>query len=616
MHELPKEKKTFFFTDMEGSTRIAQRMGSAYAAVLERYRTIIRSAVGHYRGKEVDTAGDGFFAVFDAPPDAVHVAIAVQRAFLVESIGKDVAYKVRIGIHTGEAVPSPRGGYIGLEVHRAARVCSAAHGGQVLLSEAAAKTIGAKLPEGARLLKLGEYVLKDFDNPEPLYQLSISGLPSDFPPPRTSLQTHTIAVLPFRNLGGEAKWDNFCDGMAEEIIVALGKIQGLQVVSRASVFALKNREDMDIQEIGRQLHAGALLTGALRVSGHKLRITAELVEVESGLNLWSGRYDKQVSDVFAVQDEIAESIASALRAKLVSRQVRGISSVQTSNVTAYEYYLRGRRLYEQFSRQGVEFARQMFSKAIEEDDNYALAYCGLADCYSYLYLYVECSPKHLNAAHRISLRALEIDPLLAKAHVSRGIALSLDKHYAAAEASFDRATELDPRLYEAWYWYGRVSFTMGKLEKAARLFERANRLAPEDYQSALLAGQVYAGLGLAEKAREARQRGLENAERALRMNPADIRALYLGANGWASLGEADKAMQWLQRALVLEANDAIVQYNAACVYAQLGMPDEAFHCLERAVALGLSLREWFENDSNLDNLRQDARFKAFQARLD
>jgi adenylate cyclase len=615
MHDLPKERKTFFFTDMEGSTRIAQRLGEGYAAVLERYRSIIRSAVGHHHGQEVDTAGDGFFAVFNHPADAVAVAVAVQRAFCVENRTGSDNYHVRIGIHSGEAIRSPDGGFIGIEVHRASRVCSAAHGGQVLLSEATAQAVQRNLPAGTDLNEIGAYLLKDFDKAENLHQLIIPGVPSEFPPPRTSIQTHTIAVLPFRNTGPDEKWDNFCDGMAEEIIVVLGKVQGLHVVSRSSVFAIKNREQMNLQETARQLHATVLLTGAVRFSGRRLRVTAELVDAESGLNLWSGRYDRLMKDVFSVQDEIAANIASALRVKLVSRQVRGISSMQTTNINAYDFYLRGRRFYEQFSRQSVEFALQMFRRAIEEDDNYALAYCGLADCYSYLYLYLEDSREHLDAAQQYSMRALELDPLLAKVHVSRGIALSLDKHLVEAEASFDQAIDLDPRLYEAWYWFGRICFTEGKLEKAAHMFEKANRLSPNDYQAALLAGQVYSDLGMVEKSEAARRLGVEMAEQALDLNPGDTRALYLGANGWAALLEPEKAMLWLQRALTLEPDDAMLQYNAACVYALLGKNDEALTCLEHSVELGLSQKGWFENDSNLAPLRQEPRFKALYARL-
>jgi adenylate cyclase len=615
MYDLPKARKAFFFTDMEGSTRIAQRLGAGYAMVLERYRAIIRAAVGHHRGKEIDTAGDGFFAVFDAPAEAVAVAVAVQRAFMVESLSGGISYKVRIGIHSGEAILGPNGGYIGIEVHRASRVCNAAHGGQVLLSDATAHAVASNLPEGVRLQEVGEFWLKDFDRPEKLHQVFISGVPSEFPPPRTSLQTHTIAVLPFQNQGGDPKWDNFCDGMAEEIIVALGKVQGLQVISRSSVFALKNRKDLDFLETGRKLRASALLTGAVRFSGKRLRITAELSDVESCINLWSGRYDRLMEDVFSVQDEIAANIASALRVKLVSRQIRDISSTQTSNINAYDYYLRGRRFYEQFSRQGIEFAAQMFRKAIEEDESYALAYCGLADCFSYFFLYVEDSEKHLIAAHDLSMKALEIDPLLAKAHVSRGIALSLVKEYEASESSFERAIELDPRLYEAWYWYGRVCFTMGKLEKAVRLFEKAHTLSPGDYQAILLAAQVYADLGLDARALESRLKGVDRAEQALNINPADTRALYFGANGLAALKEKEKAMQWLSRALAMDPNDTMLQYNAACVYALLGMNEEALNCLEHSVALGLSQKGWFDNDSNLDVLRGEPRFEALRAQL-
>lgn len=614
MHDLPKERKIFFFTDMEGSTRIAQRLGEAYAPVLERYRAVIRSAVGHHRGREIDTAGDGFFAVFSSPDDAILAAIAAQRAFVVEALSGQTPLKIRMGIHEGEAILTPNGGFIGLEVHRASRVCNAAHGGQVLLSDATAAAVRTYLPEGVTLKDQGECRLKDFDKPERLHQLIIPGVPADFPPPRTITQTHIIAVLPFRNTMGEAKWDNFCEGMAEEIIVALGKIQGIQVISRAAAFALRHQSD-DIKAIGRQLNATVVLSGSVRVSGRRLRIGAELIATDTGINLWSGSYNQPVEDIFTVQDDISGEIASALKVKLVSRQVRNNSSIQTSNINAYDAYLRGRRFYEQFSRQGIEFAIKMFQQAIEEDDHYALAHCGLADCYSYLYLYVEDSEAHLQTAQLHSNRALELDPLLAKAHVSRGIALSLNKQYAASEASFERAIALDPRFYEAWYWYGRVAFTNGNLEKAARLFERANQLLPADYQSALLAGQVYADLGQPEKAEHARKKGIAMAEKALDINPADTRALYLGANGLAALHERERAMQWLQRALTLEPNDAMIQYNAACIYALLGMQEEALNCLEQSIAQGLSQKGWFEHDSNLDSLRALPRFTELQQQL-
>ena len=607
MSDLPKFKKTFLFSDIEGSTRLAQKLGESYAIVLDRYRAIIHSAIAGYQGKVIDTAGDGFFAVFDEAASAIQFAVAAQRAFTAESWARGIKLKVRMGIHSGEAIATPTG-YIGLEVHRASRVCNSAHGGQVLLSAATAQKVQKHLPRGVDIRELGEFMLKDFDIAETLYQLIIPGAPSEFPPPRTSLLTHTIAVLPFRNLSGDPEQDYFCEGMSEEIIIALGKIPDLQVVARSASFAF-NGKSLDLHEIGQQLQATAILEGAVRKHGRQLRVTAELVDVETNINLWSGRFDRQVEDVFSVQDEIAQNIASALRVKLVSRQTRGIQNVQTNNIDAYDYYLRGRRFHAQFSRQGVEFAKQMFEKAIEEDNSYALAYCGLADCYAYLFMYVHSSGANLQAAQQLSLRAIELDPLLAEAHVSRGVALSLEGHFQESETAFERAIALDPQLFDAWYWYARVTFIQGKLEKAAHLFENANLVQPEDYQSALLAGQVYADLGLEARSHEARERGVSIAEHHLELNPGDTRALYLGANGLVALGQVEKGLSWLQRALALDPDDSMLLYNATCIYALTGQKENALDTLWRAIANGLTQRGWLENDSNLDSLRDEPRFK-------
>ncbi|MBV6426417.1 MAG: hypothetical protein KIPDCIKN_00929 [Haliscomenobacter sp.] len=613
MNELPKEKKTFLFSDIEGSTRLAQRLGEGYAFVLDRYRAIFSSALGAFHGKVVDTAGDGFFAVFDHPSSATAFATTLQRAFSAESWVRGIRLKVRIGIHSGEAVAAASG-FIGLEVHRASRVCNAAHGGQVLLSEAAVQQLKNQLPKGIDLRFLGAFMLKDFDQAERIYQLLIPGLPSDFPPPRTTLPIHTIAVMPFRNLSSDPEQVYFCEGIAEEIIISLGKVPDLQVVARASSFALREK-NLDIPEAGRQLNATVILEGAVRKIGKQLRITAELIDTQSGINLWSGRFDRQIEDIFAVQDEIAQSITAALRVKLGSLQMRNISMVQTTNVNAYDYYIRGRRLLSQFSKQSVLYAQQMFEKAVSEDDNYALAYSGLADCYAYLYLYDMSTQQNLQLAQQLSLRAIEIDPLLARGHVSRGVAFSLENKYEDSEAAFERAISLDPQLFDAWYWYARVCFVQGKLEKAAHLFETANRVQPEDFQSALLAGQVYADLGLTQKAVEARKRGVAIAEHYLSLNPGDARGYYLGANGLMALGETDKSLQWLQRALTLDPDDAMLLYNAGCIFALAGDLEKAFSTLERAVGAGLKQKGWFENDSNLDSLRSDPRFHALLEKM-
>lgn len=613
MHELPKKRKTFFFSDIEGSTRLAQHLGEAYAEVLRQYYQTIRKALARHAGEEVDTAGDGFFAAFETTADAVAAAVEVQRVFHTEDWATDLDFRARIGIHSGEAIANA-GGYIGLEVHRASRVCSAAHGGQILLSGVTADLLANELPRGLSLHELGEFILKDIDLAEKLVQLDVRDLPGEFPPPRISIPTHTVAVLPFRNLTNDPAQEHFCDGMAEEIIIALSRIPGLQIVARASSFALRG-VDLDVRETGRRLQATALLEGAVRQMNNRLRVTVELIDTESGLNLWADRFDRKMEDLFSIQDEIARQVATALRVKLISRQRRDIRSVQTSNINAYDFYLRGRRFYYQFSRQSVEFAREMFQKAIDEDAGYALAYCGLADCYSYLYLYCATTPEHLESAQQASQSAIELDPLLGEAHAARGLALSLDGQYAKSEAAFERAIELDPQLFEAWYWYGRVTFVQGKLEKAAHLFETASEVGAGDFQALLLAGQCYDDLGLSARAEAARRRGVAVAEKYLDLNPGDTRALYLGANGLVALGERVKGLKWLQRALTLEPNDGMLLYNAGCIYALVGDTERALSCLQRAVANGLTQLGWFENDSNLDSLRGEPRFQELVERI-
>ncbi|MFZ4426183.1 MAG: TPR end-of-group domain-containing protein [Saprospiraceae bacterium] len=608
MNELPKIHKTYLFSDIEGSTRLALKLGEGYALVLNRYRNIFQSAIGGFQGRVVDTAGDGFFAVFENMEGALAFAATLQRAYSAVSWVSGITLRVRIGLHFGEAIISGNG-FIGLEVHRASRVCNAAHGGQVLLSRAAADVVMGKPLKGLSIQPLGTFLLKDFEEPEPLFQLVIQGLPGDFPPPRTeAAPSPTIAVLPFLNLSGDPGQDFLCEGIAEEIIITLGKIPDLRVVPRSASFAIKNKKDWSLAETARHLNASYLLEGTVKRYAQQLRIHAELIDAEKGVNLWSGRFDRGIADIFAIQDEIAQNISSTLKIKLGALQVRHISDVQTRNVNAYDHYIRGRRHYNQFSLKGVKTACTMYEKAVQQDENYALAYCGLSEVYAYLYMYESPSPDNLFKARSYSARAMQIDPLLARAYVSRGVALSLEYNMEDSEALFEQAIALDPQLFEAWYWYGRICFVQGKLEKAAHLFETANRVQPEDFQSALLAAQVYADLGLAGKAREAWERAVQIASHYLELNPDDPRAYYSGANGLMALGETAQSLEWLQKALALDPNDGMLLYNAGCIYAMAGLKDRAFNALTRSVDAGLNQVAWFANDSNLDTLRDDPRF--------
>lgn len=424
----------------------------------------------------------------------------------------------------------------------------------------------------------------------------------------------SIAVLPFTNMSNDPENEYFTDGMAEEIINALMKVQAIRVASRTSAFAFKGQKQ-DIRKIGEQLGVSTVLEGSVRKGGQKLRITAQLINVADGYQLWSERYDRDLEDVFAIQDEIAGNIVKALRVVLSEDEKRAIEKAPTSDVRAYDFYLRGRQFLHQFRRTGILFARRMFERAIESDPGYVQAYAGAADCCSFLYMYWDASKANLEQADSYSRRALELGPEMAEAHASRGLALSLSKRYDEAESEFQTAIRLNPKLFEAHYFYGRALFQQGKYQEAVDQYEAAEQIRPEDCQSPLLAVQALRSLGRIDEAQATQRRGAQLAERYLDLNPDDPRTLTLGASALMDLGDRAKAIEWASRARDLDPEDPALLYNVACVYALGGQSEEALDCLERAVRNGFGHREWLENDSDLASLRGNPRLAAILERL-
>ena len=424
----------------------------------------------------------------------------------------------------------------------------------------------------------------------------------------------SVAVLYFENLGSSKEDEYFRDGITEDIIIELSKIKDLQVFPRSAMLAYRDRP-VTAPEIGQQLGAGYVLGGSLRRAGNRLRITAQLVEARTGHSVWAERYDRQLEDVFAIQDEIAQAIARALQVMLTEKEKRNIVKPPTIDVQAYDYYLRGRQFFHQFRRKGLEFARQMFARAIVIDPGYARAYAGVADCCSFLYVYWEGSEANLKEADSASRKAVELDPDLAEAHASRGLAISMRKQYEEAEKEFEAAIRLNPKLFEAHYFYARARLAQGKLEDAAKLFERASEVNQEDYQSVALLAMVYKGLNRLADSQAAYRRSLQIIDKHLELHPDDARALYLGAGSLCQLGERAKSEEWLARARRMEPDDPGVLYNVACGYSLLGNVETAIECLEHAVDLGFAFKEWIEHDADLHPLRSHPRFQALLARL-
>jgi len=418
----------------------------------------------------------------------------------------------------------------------------------------------------------------------------------------------SVAVLPFANMSADPENEYFTDGMAEEIINALTKIQSLRVASRTSAFAFKGKNE-DIGEIGRKLKVSTVLEGSVRKMGNKLRITAQLVNVADGYHLWSERYDREMEDIFAIQDDIAQAIVKSLRVILSEGEKKQIEKARADNVQAYDYYLRGRQYFHHFRRKSLEYARQMFNKAIEIDPEYARAYAGVADTCSLLYTYFDARESHLRQADMASRKAIELEPELAEAHVARGNALSMSKRFEESEASFEQAMRLDPKMFDAAYCYGRAKLAQGQFEDAAKLFERAAALRPEDYQQPGFLGQVLVDLGRKEEAEAAYRRQVKLIDQHLELNPDDPRACILGSIAHATLKNEDQAIAFAERAMATDPDDPMLLYNVACTYAQLGKSDEALTALERAVDKGYGDKAWLEHDSDLDVLRDSPRYK-------
>jgi TolB-like protein/Flp pilus assembly protein TadD len=438
--------------------------------------------------------------------------------------------------------------------------------------------------------------------------------PTATPAPEGVQAVKSIAVLPFTNTSNDPDNEYFTDGMAEEIINALSKIKSLGVASRTSTFALKGTTE-DIRAIGKRLEVSAVLEGSVRRMGNKIRVSAQLINVQNGLQLWSERYDREIEDVFAIQDEIAQNIVKALRVVLSEDEKKAIEKVATGNVQAYDYYLRGRTFFHQHRRTSLEFARKMFTRAIEVDPNYARAYAGIADCCSILFMYFDAREANLKQADKASQTALDLDPDLAEAHSARGLSYSLSKRYQQAEAEFEIAMKLDPKLYEAPYFYGRACLAQGKSYEAAPLFEKAAAIRPEDYQATTFLASAYTAQGRIGEASKASRRAITAIEKWLDINPDDARALNIGATIWSNLGETEHALEWAKRSLDIDPEDPQLLYNVACVYAIEGKKEDALRCLEEAIDKGYGHREWIEHDSDLNSLRSDPRFRALLDRV-
>jgi adenylate cyclase len=418
------------------------------------------------------------------------------------------------------------------------------------------------------------------------------------------LSRRGIAVLPLANMSGDPENSYFSDGIAEEILNLLARIPELRVASRTSSFAFRDSQK-SLREIADALNAEIVLEGSVRKSGNRVRITMQLINAEDDSHLWSEIYDRELTDIFAVQAEIAGQVVGAL-----TRGEAGDIPIYTatSSGRAYEYYLRGRQLSHEWDRGRLLQAKNMYEQAIALDPDYAKAWAGLADIASLTYMWWAQSDEMLELADSASQRALQLDSSLAESHTARAFALTLLNSFDAATESFKRAIELDPLLYEAWYLFARSRFAEGELKEAARLFEKAAEVQPDEFQATCLAATAFTALGDTENTKRVAAKGVLRAERHLSLNPEDTRAWTLGGSTLADIGEHERAIEWINKAIEIAPDDVSVLHNAGCFFASNGDTERALDCFEKRLAQADIYQAWIDNDTDFDSIRNNPRF--------
>lgn len=423
----------------------------------------------------------------------------------------------------------------------------------------------------------------------------------------------SVAVLPFANLSPGPGDAYLSDGISDEIITALARVEGLRVASRTSSFLYRDGS-ADIRTVGRELNVRAVLEGTVQRVGGQLRVTTQLVDAVNGYQLWSAHFDSEMEDVFAIEDDIAENVVRVLRVLLRGQDWGALPRIPRADVRAYECYMRGRQFFHRTLKKSLGYAREMFTRAIEIDPDYALAHAALADTISVERMYYLASDVDLARADEESRRALALDPLLAEAHSARGTYLFLAGCFDEAEDEFRTAQRLDPGLFDAYYFYARMCFQLGRMQDAARLFEQACH-AREDYQAAYFAAQSFEALGQEAEAQCSYARALEIVERHMELNPDDPRAATMRAVSLCRLGRRDEGLAWAEQAMIIDPDDAGVRYNAACLFSVAGDAERAIACLEEAVDVGFGNRDWLEHDPDMAPLRDDPRFQALLRRM-
>jgi adenylate cyclase len=475
------------FTDLVGYSARAQADEAEALAVLRRHNRRLRAIFPKYHGREIKTVGDAFLVEFGSALDAANCALEIQRSFHREalSVAEGKRVRLRIGIHIGDVVEE-RGDVLGDSVNVASRIEPLAEPGGIAISQQVFDQIQNKID--AAIVKLPPVKLKNIRFPTTVYRLVVPGEgPSAAPAAPGGREGHNLAVLPLTNISPDPNDAYFADGLTEELISTLSQVRGLGIIARTSVEQYK-QSPKPIAQVGAELGVDSVLEGSVRKAGNRLRITLQLVDVPTQRHIWSSSYDREIDDVFAVQTDVAARTAEVLQLELARPEAPRVERAPTSNIEAYDLYLRGLAAANREGREGVEDAIRYFVRATQLDPTFADAFAAWANLYVAVsgdtYSVNEVMPR----ARQLAARALELNPDSSAAHAAlANIAMQFDHDWSLAEAEFRKAIALNPNNESAYSFYGLLLIALERFDEAKGVFRQALLRDPAAYHTRHLA---------------------------------------------------------------------------------------------------------------------------------
>ena len=622
------------FTDMVGYTALMQQNEALAAQKMERFRICHEQSMARYNGKVVQYYGDGVLTMFTSALHAVESAIETQMQYLQEP-----RIDVRIGIHTGEVMTDGYGAY-GDGVNVASRVESLAVPGSIFISEKLFNEIQNN--QSIQIKPLGYFEFKNVQQPMQVYAIANSGVivPSrDEVRGKLKQTLNAIAVLPFVSLSADPENEYFCDGLTEEIINVLSRIEGVQITARTSVFAFKGR-NTDIREIAAQLNVQKLIEGSVRKAGNKVRITVQLINATDGYHIWSETYDRNLEDIFEVQDEISRSIANKLRSNLsVAAHEQKMVNAPTDNIEAYKKYLQGLYYWNLQTELGIEHALPCFQEAIELEPTFVNPYYNL--------VYITANFPHfglmsIEEAGGISAAAVEktlsIDPMNARSQLIAGInAMFFEWEMEKSERHILRSIELNPNLYEAHFMMGWLRMIMQQRTRIKESMDIAYQLDPIGGETVPGLGEVYFFAGELDLAEQYVDEGIRNYPESMYANT--MKALIVGAKGdweralsifvpWSSMfniplfaglvgyahakvGQVDKVHEAIEELLPMHnvENGPPVASPLALMYLGLGDKEKFYFYFEEALRIKSITILYFYDSPLFESVNGEERIK-------